>query len=247
MRSFQRHVFRRKIAILENVNILVWYWLIWEENNVIPLGLQLFQLAVTQPCVQQPYGNWANLIFLGKHISPCPDLPEAALCPCRYRRKRKQAGGDKACKKKCGKVFVQVIEPKEEIERGDISWMIRWNSCAQLNPAPLMHSLFRIIWEAWVTLSPSLPWRDEVQHGSLQGSLLEIISAGQKASLEARAISKCLDLEGCKEWQSQELIFEQEKLCQALYLGMVIAVFIIVITTGIIVLVGDCAWDQISF
>lgn len=40
-------------------------------------------------------------------------------------------------------------------------------------------------------LSPSLPWRDKVQHRSLQCSLLEIISSGQKALLEATAISKC--------------------------------------------------------
>lgn len=96
-------------------------------------------------------------------------------------------------------------------------------------------------------LSLSLPWRDEVQHRSLQCILLEIIPAGQKALLEATATSKCQDLEACKEWQSQELVFKQEKQCQALYLGMVIAMFVIVITTGITVLVGDSAWDQVSF
>lgn len=236
-----------------NENISDWFWLIWEENKGIFLGLQLFfWLAVTQPHIQylqtfwelgNPHLSWET------HFAQALWMLVPVLVGARDGASLRKALQEKWGKRICG----ELVEPKEETMRVDFSLSRRGRHKLKLEcPAeactndtfPFQDHMRGMSH----TLSPSLPWRDEVQHRSLQCTRPEIISSGQKALLEAAAISKCQHLEACKEWQSQEPGFEQEKQCQVLYLGMVIAVFvIIIITTQIVVLVGDCAWDQISF
>lgn len=162
-----------------NENISDWFLLIWEEKNGIFLGPEfLLWLPVMKSHIQHLQTYWE----LSKpHFSWETQFPQALwrFTPVLVGARREEASLRKALQEKLGKsICGEFVEPKEEItgvkEEAQAEFRVpRWSLHQQFPFQDHVRGTSH-------TLSPSPPWRDEVQHGSLQCTRLEIISLGQK-------------------------------------------------------------------